>query len=191
MTVLVESQDSLLCCRYALVDFKALAVQVGASGASSRQRLLYAIGVLADGDFEALGVWPATGAEAKVWQAALGDLKRRGVESIRFIRSDELAADRSILRLTYPSATLLPSCASRSPRATALSAVAVRALQDRVSPAIRRHGRFIDLRRAAAFVMGALRRAERERDDAGPLPRSATRLTPQAGPATRASVLPS
>ena len=109
MTKLIESEDSLLCCGYALVNFKTLAIQVWRDGIPFSRKLLCAIGVLADGSTELLGVWPGTVVDEDVWQAAFLDMEVRGVESIRFVVGSDLADVGEGLRVVSFGATELPS----------------------------------------------------------------------------------
>jgi putative transposase len=95
-----------------------------------------ALGVLADGQCEMLGAWPASRSGAADWCKVLEDLRLRGVERIRFVVCDEPAAMQEALRSVFPGATVVPD----------LGALLRRSLGE-VAP---RH------RAAAASVLGAL-----------------------------------
>ncbi len=158
----IESHAWPLCCQYVLVTFKAVPVQVWKEGVTCNRSVRWALGVLADGQYESLGVWPDEGTKADAWQATLEDMKVRGVERIRFIESDELVALQPILNAAYPRATSLSSPPQRG-RAVVGRECAVRELQRRAGQSVRRHGCFVDMRGATAFIAHALMRAERRR----------------------------
>lgn len=161
MTKASESQCCLLCRRYLLVHFGTLSVRVLEGSTAIDRDVLWAFGVLADGQYESLGVWPVSGARAEVWRMALEDLKVRGVEQIRIIQTQDLAAVQPVLSAAYPSAKFLPSPSSQGGPKAIAGEDAARELQGRASQSVRRHGCFVDLFGATVFVANALRRAER------------------------------
>ena len=100
----------LLCRRYIAVYFNH--VPIAAPTQAERQPVLYwALGVLRDGESEALGAWPQDPQGAMNWHQILGELKDRGVERIRLALHSDLAGFREDLRARFPGATALPSLA--------------------------------------------------------------------------------
>ena len=104
-----------LCCKYLVVHFESLLVQVQSDAPVRDRTLQWAYGVVADGRSEVLGAWlnPCVGAES--WKTVFDDLKTRGVEGIRFVFSKEQTGLHSALVTAYPSAKVLP-CAESSVR---------------------------------------------------------------------------
>jgi transposase-like protein len=225
-------QTCPLCCRYLLVLFETLSIQVEEGGVVRDRTLRWAFGVLADGQHEVLGAWLGPEAGEATWQEVFDDIKVRGVENIGFVASSEPATVHPVLRAAYPSATSLRSIGQllarglpklrprdhepaanvlraagvaagaraaqealagvavsrfgptypaavqrwraavqqlgpfyamppRRRRTMLASEVALQHLQRRAGRAIGRHGRFADGAAATAFVMDALRHAER------------------------------
>lgn len=98
-----------LCCRYLVVLIEVLPSTVREVGVVRDQTVRWALGVLADGQHEVLGIWlhPASGTTG--WHELFEDLKVRGVEKIRFVASDEPMNAFAAMRAAYPDATVLPS----------------------------------------------------------------------------------
>lgn len=178
MTKAIESQAWPLCCRYLLVTFKAVPVQVWKEGVACSRSVRWALGVLPDGQCESLGVWPDAGTEVDALRATLDDMKIRGVERIRFIESDEMAALQPILNAAYPHAKLLlsPPQRSRAGVAGVVGEHAVREMQRRAGQSVRRHGCFVDMRNVTAFIAHALMRAERRSATTSKASRSVKRV---------------
>jgi hypothetical protein len=106
--------------------------------------MAWAIGVLADGSYEYLGVWVGEGYGVDRQRPILADLKLRGVEKIRYV----LGPDGS-------------DAATAIPRRRVLASLEVAdELQRLASRAVGRHGPFASTVESASFVAGALRRAE-------------------------------
>lgn len=100
----------LLCRRYISVYFNH--VPIAAPTQAERPPVLHwALGVLRDGESEALGGWPQDPQGAMSWHQIFGEVKDRGVERIRFALHSDLAGFREDLRARFPGATALPSFA--------------------------------------------------------------------------------
>jgi hypothetical protein len=180
-----------LCCRYCLVRFETLPVQTVKDGVASSARVLWAFGVLSDGESEVLGAWPVQESATTGWAEVFDDLRLRGVGCIGSVASSEPTMDTAALRSAYPSAVSLgapPAARPVSPIRPAVSRRtgaagpqcrppvrmslhqqivlasegAARRLQSRVTLAVARHGPFSNLEAARSFVIGDLRRAERK-----------------------------
>lgn len=158
-TKAIESQAWPLCCRYLFVTLTSLPVQVWEKGIACNRRVRWAIGLLSDGQYESLGVWPESVANEDAWKATLEDMRVRGVETIRFVVSDEIVALQPVLNEAYPQAKLLLSPPQRG-RAVVAREYALQELQRRAGRSIRRHGCFVDMQGATAFITYALMRAE-------------------------------
>lgn len=180
-----------LCCRYSLVRFGHLPVQSEDVDVASFGSVLWALGVLSDGQYEVLGAWPVPEPFTTEWASVFEDLRSRGVERIDAAVGDELGIDTVALRKAYPSAAALgfpPNAMSVRSSNTALSrrVVAsgsrsrprgrvsrhqrlVRASDDAVyrlkasaALAMARHGRFSTYEAALSFANDKLRQAERK-----------------------------
>jgi hypothetical protein len=158
-----------LCRRYRLVCLERLTVRAVQKGVASDRTLCWAFGMLADGEYEVLGVWPELLSCRSSWQQVFADLKARGVERIQFVSSSESAPFRSVLGTAYPGVKVLPPV-SRLETVSALpsryrnfiraSADAVRLIQRGTIRMAHRHGCISSLANAPAFVANALKRAE-------------------------------
>lgn len=100
----------LLCRRYVAVYFSRVSLSRG-SDVEREPVQHWALGVLSDGQSEALGAWPQDRSGAMNWPRVFDDLKVRGVERIQFALSGDLAGFREDLRAAFPGATALPSIA--------------------------------------------------------------------------------
>lgn len=101
----IEWQSRPLCCRYLVVRFEALSIQVPKEGIARDLTTCWALGTLADGQREVLGVWLESLPGVIDSQKVFDDLKARGVERIRFVATTEPA----VARVTHRGATVLPS----------------------------------------------------------------------------------
>lgn len=104
-----EWQSRPLCRRYLLLHVQPLSVPVLEEGFERNQTVRWGLGVLADGQYEVLGMrsLPASGATG--WHELFEDLRIRGVESVRFVASNEPMEVSATLRAAYPDATVLPA----------------------------------------------------------------------------------
>lgn len=160
MVQAIESAGWPLCRRYLLVNFRALPVQIREKGVECSRKVRWAIGVLADGQYEPLGVWAVTKAASSEWRGALEQIRGRGVEQIDFIVSDEMTALQPVLDAAYPRAKLLSSPPKRG-RTAAAGKLADQELQRYAGQSVRRHGSFADMGSATTFVARALIRGDR------------------------------
>ena len=149
MTRPVESSARPLCRSYLLILIRTLSAPFHEKGRACDCRLTWALGVVADGKYESLGVWVGEGDDIDTRKAVLADLKLRGVENIRYV----LAPGGS--EPTPPSAR----------HAILASQEVAEELQRLVSRAVRRHGLFERSADAVPFVASALRRAEERLGD--------------------------
>ena len=93
-----------LCRHYFNVQFDEQCVQVFATGETwCELTVTWAVGVLPDGDWEALGAWPGGAVGSAFWLGVSQDLDYRGVDKISLICAADLDA-----RALYPWAKVLP-----------------------------------------------------------------------------------
>ena len=98
-----------LCCRYLAVVFVTQPMTGREECGGRDDAVRWAIGVLADGEHEVVGVWwqPVMGVLS--WQDVFADLRLRGVDKIRFVAGNESVARDEAMRASYPLAKALPS----------------------------------------------------------------------------------
>ena len=154
----IDSICRPLCSRYHLVILEALSIQVMEDGVAGTRTLCWVLGILADGQYETLGVWADSLSSSSLWQDLWKSLKVRGVERIRFVSGSESATLLAALNQTFSCATVMP--AGRQLETPRVIADPVRAMQRRATRAIKRHGCFSSLADATSFVWNALTRAE-------------------------------
>lgn len=83
---LLERRHPLsLCRRYFSTHFVERRVQVLINDASTDLAVTWAVGVLADGDWEALGAWPGAAVGPVFWRGVGEDLDPRGVVKISWV----------------------------------------------------------------------------------------------------------
>jgi len=89
--VLMDSwRPTALCRTYFSAHFEKLQAQVlAADGASREMTLNWAAGVLADGDWQALGAWPGAAVGSAFWHGVWEDFDSRGVENITLVCASE------------------------------------------------------------------------------------------------------
>lgn len=100
----------LLCRQYAAVYLNQLESS-DEGGSESRQVYCWVLGVLSDGQPEAIGLWSHDAAGWKSPGHVLKNIKSRGVERIRFVMGGGGPAFGQDLRASFPGATALPSFA--------------------------------------------------------------------------------
>jgi len=97
-------QATALCWRYFSTNFDEQQVHVLAADGTSHELLVtWAVGVLADGDWEALGVWPGAAIGPTFWWRVWEDLDSRGVDKISLVCAVDLEA-----RTLCAGTTVLP-----------------------------------------------------------------------------------
>ncbi|MCX2865815.1 transposase, partial [Paucibacter sp. PLA-PC-4] len=89
-----DSRTALaLCWRYCCATFDEQSVKVLAADGSARDlTVTWAVGVLADGDWEVLGAWPGTAVGLTCWPDVWEDLDRRGVDKISLVCASDVDA---------------------------------------------------------------------------------------------------
>lgn len=88
-----------LCRHYFSAHFETQRVQVLIGNDSSAERWVHwAVGVLGDGNWEALGAWSVASVGHTVWQGISDDLDNRGVVSIALVCAPELEAAHHLSR---------------------------------------------------------------------------------------------
>lgn len=97
-----------LCRSYLLALFGDFIVRAHEDRGPQFLHFRWAIGVLADGQFEMLGVWRDLAPDDASWRKVSVDLKCRGVEKIRFVASIDLDTELAMLP-SYPSSMWLTS----------------------------------------------------------------------------------
>jgi transposase-like protein len=91
----IERHGRPLCCRYLLLHVEAVSTPVREDGPLRDQTVRWALGVLADGQHEMLGVWPANDGAPASANLVAADLRARGVQRVDVLihgESDELRA---------------------------------------------------------------------------------------------------
>ncbi|MCU7373218.1 transposase [Paucibacter sp. O1-1] len=82
-----------LCRRYVSAHFDEHPVQVLAADGALRELVVSrAVGILTDGDWEALGAWPGAAVGPAFWRGVWADLDSRGVDKISLVCASDLDA---------------------------------------------------------------------------------------------------
>lgn len=74
-----------LCMHYFNAHFEEQRVQVLVDGVSTNPTVAWAVCLLADGDWEALGAWPGAACGPAFWQGVWDDIDPRGVDKISWV----------------------------------------------------------------------------------------------------------
>jgi len=91
---------------YPVVMFDALRVKIREEGVVRSRAVYLALGVLADGSKDILGIWIEATEGAKFWLKVFNDLKTRGCHDILIAVTDGLAGLGEALAVVYPATTL-------------------------------------------------------------------------------------
>ncbi len=91
---------------YPVVFFDALRVKIREDGVVRAKAVYLALGVLADGSRDILGVWVENTEGAKFWMKVFNDLKTRGVQDILIAVTDGLKGMPDALGAVFPATTL-------------------------------------------------------------------------------------
>jgi transposase-like protein len=91
---------------YPVVFFDALRVKIREDGIVRNKAVYLALGVLADGTRDILGLWIETTEGAKFWMRVFNDMKTRGVEDILIGVADGLKGMPEALECVFPATTL-------------------------------------------------------------------------------------
>lgn len=91
---------------YPVVFFDALRVKIREDAVVRSKAVYLALGVLADGTRDILGIWIESTEGAKFWMKVFNDLKTRGCNDILIAVTDGLKGMGEALGVVYPAATL-------------------------------------------------------------------------------------
>ncbi len=91
---------------YPVVFFDALRVKIREDGVVRSKAVYLALGVLADGSRDILGLWVENTEGAKFWMKVFNDLKTRGVQDILIAVTDGLKGMPEALGAVFPATTL-------------------------------------------------------------------------------------
>lgn len=91
---------------YPVIFFDALRVKIREEGLVRNKAVYLALGVLADGTREILGLWIENTEGAKFWLRIFNELKTRGVEDVLIAVTDGLKGMEQALGAVFPTATL-------------------------------------------------------------------------------------
>lgn len=91
---------------YPVVMFDAVRVKIRDEGVVRNKAVYLALGVLADGSKDILGIWIEATEGAKFWLKVFNDLKTRGCQDILIAVTDGLAGIEQALAGVYPATTL-------------------------------------------------------------------------------------
>ncbi len=91
---------------YPVVFFDALRVKIREDGVVRNKAVYLALGVLADGTRDILGIWIENTEGAKFWMRVFNDLKTRGVDDILIGVADGLKGFPEALEAVFPATTL-------------------------------------------------------------------------------------
>ena len=91
---------------YPVVFFDALRVKIREDGVVRAKAVYLALGVLADGSRDILGLWIENTEGAKFWMKVFNDLKTRGVQDILIAVTDGLKGMPEALGVVFPATTL-------------------------------------------------------------------------------------
>jgi len=91
---------------YPVVFFDALRVKIREEGLVRNKAVYLALGVLADGTREIMGLWIENTEGAKFWLRVFNELKTRGVEDILIAVTDGLKGMEQALGAVFPATTL-------------------------------------------------------------------------------------
>lgn len=91
---------------YPVVFFDALRVKIRENGVVRNKAVYLALGVLADGTRDILGIWIENTEGAKFWMKVFNDIKTRGCNDILIAVTDGLKGMGEALEVVYPATTL-------------------------------------------------------------------------------------
>jgi putative transposase len=91
---------------YPVVMFDAVRVKVRDEGMVRSKAVYLALGVLANGTKDILGIWIESSEGAKFWMKVFNDLKTRGCQDILIAVTDGLTGIGDALAVVYPATTL-------------------------------------------------------------------------------------
>jgi putative transposase len=91
---------------YPVVFFDALRVKIRENGVVRNKAVYLALGVLADGTRDILGIWIENTEGAKFWMKVFNDMKTRGCNDVLIAVTDGLKGMGEALEVVYPQTTL-------------------------------------------------------------------------------------
>lgn len=91
---------------YPVVFFDALRVKIREDGVVRNKAVYLALGILADGTRDILGIWIENTEGAKFWMKVFNDMKTRGCNDILIAVTDGLKGMGEALAVVYPQTTL-------------------------------------------------------------------------------------
>jgi len=91
---------------YPVVFFDALRVKIRENGVVRNKAVYLALGILADGSRDILGIWIENTEGAKFWMKVFNDMKTRGCNDILIAVTDGLNGMSEALEAVYPQTTL-------------------------------------------------------------------------------------
>ena len=91
---------------YPVVFFDALRVKIRQDGVVRNKAVYLALGMLADGTRDILGIWIENTEGAKFWMKVFNDMKTRGCNDILIAVTDGLKVMGEALAVVYPATTL-------------------------------------------------------------------------------------
>ena len=106
MSEVVAWQSRPLEPMYPVVFFDALRVKIREDAVVRNKAIYLALGVLADGTRDILGLWIENTEGAKFWMKVFNDLKTRGVADILIAVTDGLKGIAEALGAVFPATTL-------------------------------------------------------------------------------------
>ena len=91
---------------YPVVFFDALRVKIRQDGVVRNKAVYLALGMLADGTRDILGIWIENTEGAKFWMKVFNDMKTRGCNDVLIAVTDGLKGMAEALAVVYPATTL-------------------------------------------------------------------------------------
>ena len=91
---------------YPVVFFDALRVKIRQDGVVRNKAVYLALGMLADGTRDILGIWIENTEGAKFWMKVFNDMKTRGCNDVLIAVTDGLKGMGEALGVVYPATTL-------------------------------------------------------------------------------------
>jgi putative transposase len=91
---------------YPVVFFDALRVKIRHDGVVRNKAVYLALGMLADGSRDILGIWIENTEGAKFWMKVFNDMKTRGCNDVLIAVTDGLKGMGEALAVVYPQTTL-------------------------------------------------------------------------------------
>ena len=146
----VDLRELPLCSTYLSTHIEALLVHERQPGSPQGLSVHWGLGALADGQLDILGVWLELGGVDMFWRGVFGDLKVRGVGTMRFVAGVDPAIIGSSLFASYPRTLAVTSIGCFVRRIEADLTETDRVAADCMLRALRAAGTVQDVRAALA-----------------------------------------